>query len=838
LGKKCEQLSKTLSARTGELMLAAQELRRQQSARERAEKAYRDTSQLLEKIFSTSQISLAFLDTELKFIRVNEGYAAAAGYPPEFFPGRNYFELFPSAEFEAMFRESVRTGRTYSAAETPLIDPLFPERETTYWDWNLIPVKGAAEEVEALLFCSVNVTERVRDEKASRDSEAVFRRLFDEAPIGAGIVGLDYRFQHVNNEYCRITGYSAEEMTALTFAEITHPDDLNADLEFTTALTAGEIDQYRMEKRYIRKDGAVTWVRLSVRLLRNPDGKPLYFLPLVEDIVEHKKAEEALLQSEERYRLHFENVSDVVYVTGRDFRVSDISPSVKGLLGYDPEEIIGRRIDELSLLPPEYVNTALTNTLRIFSGEKSGPTEYEFITKDGVRKFGEISGSPLWKGGEVIASIAVARDITQRKQIEVELERYRLHLEEMVGQRTEELINLNRQLEQEICERKKAEAKLRNQVEFSERLIDSSADGIVAFDCDARFTVWNPAMEQATGVQKEYALGKKALDVFPYLRETGEDQNYFAVLAGKTAISKDRPYCIRETGREGFYEAHYSPLRNESGEIIGGLAVIRDITGRKQMEEAVRESEESYRRLSESLETMVKKQVAELKQAESLAAIGKMVSVVAHEVRNPLQSALLGFETLRIMSHDKEFLETLKDIESSLDMLNGVVDELLDFSRPTRLNRRPCRIGTTINNAIDLLRPRLHNIQLHFDLEDAEKEILVDREKLSRALLNLLANAIEAMPGGGELRLCSNLRKEEVGWFLKINIADSGCGIPEDILLQIEEPFFTTKPRGTGLGLSICRKIIDAHGGHMYITSKSGIGTSIDLILPAIFCPE
>jgi len=151
-------------------------------------------------------------------------------------------------------------------------------------------------------------------------------------------------------------------------------------------------------------------------------------------------------------------------------------------------------------------------------------------------------------------------------------------------------------------------------------------------------------------MEKEQVLGKNAFELFPFLKETGGDQDYLAVLEGKTITSKDRPYYIQKTGRQGFYEARYSPLRDKKGAIIGGLALIRDTTDRKRAEEVLRESEAKYRSLSESLEDMVKKQVAELKHAETLAAIGKMISVVSHEIRNPLQNIRLGFETLRLIS--------------------------------------------------------------------------------------------------------------------------------------------------------------------------------------------
>ncbi len=151
----------------------------------------------------------------------------------------------------------------------------------------------------------------------------------------------------------------------------------------------------------------------------------------------------------------------------------------------------------------------------------------------------------------------------------------------------------------DITERKQAEKKLEREKIFSERLIASSVDGILAFDQNCNYTLWNPGMERISGKKSEDIIGKHAFDIFPFLKETGEDKFFFDALAGKTAVAKDRPYYIEDTRQKGFFEGYYSPIRDESDEVIGGLGVIRDITARKQVEETLRESEEKYRQLFE-----------------------------------------------------------------------------------------------------------------------------------------------------------------------------------------------------------------------------------------------
>jgi PAS domain S-box-containing protein len=226
--------------------------------------------------------------------------------------------------------------------------------------------------------------------------------------------------------------------------------------------------------------------------------------------------------------------------------------------------------------------------LDLYGTSRSGVVHLDvLITPLGLRERGFVSGYLLQ-----------VQDITERVRAESQrdatLEALReAHddLEMRVEERTAGLLQVNQTLREEIAERRRVEQALKREKEFTERLIESSVDGILAFDRDYRYTVWNPGMERIAGVSKKECIGKYAFDVFPFLKEMGEDWYFDAALAGKSVVAKNRPYTVPEAGQQGFFEGHYAPLYGASGEIIGGLAIIRDITEQTQAEKELLEKE-------------------------------------------------------------------------------------------------------------------------------------------------------------------------------------------------------------------------------------------------------
>jgi len=169
------------------------------------------------------------------------------------------------------------------------------------------PIRDRTGQIVGASTIASDITERRRVEATLHDSEERFRLTFEQAAVGIAHVALDGRFLRVNRKLCDIVGYTAPELLSRTFQEITVPDDLDADLANIQKMLANELPTYQMEKRYIRKGGAIVWVNLTVALARDPSGQPQYFISVVEEISDRKRADEVLRQAEDRYRGLFEN---------------------------------------------------------------------------------------------------------------------------------------------------------------------------------------------------------------------------------------------------------------------------------------------------------------------------------------------------------------------------------------------------------------------------------------------------------------------------------------------------------------------------------------------------
>jgi len=245
------------------------------------------------------------------------------------------------------------------------------------------------------------------------------------------------------------------------------------------------------------------------------------------------------------------------------------------------------------------------------------------------------------------------------------------------------------------------------------------------------------------------------------------------------------------------------PIANELGKPYQYVSFRNEITERKETE-------------------------AFLRRAESITAVGQMASGLAHEIRNPLAAIQWTLQLLNVQNpEDKARLEA---VFSELQRVNNIVSELLVLAKPHETKVLDVQLDDVLALVVNLMngQARHHHVVLRTEIESTPP-VRCDPNQLKQVFMNLIKNAIEATLNGGEVQICIGpIGKDEV----RIRVVDQGIGIPEDILVKLGEPFFSTKNKGTGLGIMVCHKIIQDHHGKMNIQSKVNEGTIVDIILP------
>ena len=281
-------------------------------------------------------------------------------------------------------------------------------------------------------------------EIALRNSEELFRLIFDQSPLGSIITTLDYTPLRINNAYSQMLGYSKEELLQIKFPEYTQPEDMNIELKNLNRLISGEIDNYEMEKRYFHKNGKIIWVNLSVSAVKDQTNKIIRFLALVEDITERKKSEAEI----QRLANVVEFSNDAIITKSIKGHILNWNKGAEQIYGYSAQEVLGKHVSMLA--PPELKKEMDELINKIRSEIKINNYETVRLTKDGKLIDIAITLSPVFdSSGKLIAISNISRDITERKYAEKQLEEY-----------SDKLSNINKLLNVEINDHEKAEIKL------------------------------------------------------------------------------------------------------------------------------------------------------------------------------------------------------------------------------------------------------------------------------------------------------------------------------------------------------------------------------------------
>ncbi|KPJ62014.1 MAG: hypothetical protein AMJ42_00335 [Deltaproteobacteria bacterium DG_8] len=755
--------------------------------------------------------------------------------------------------------------------------------------------------------------------------------IFETAGEGIFIVDADGRLLRSNPTFDKLLGYEKDELKGKLFTEIAHKDAKVQKITSTSKIHHfHRSNEFPMDMEFIHKGGIAVPVRLRSTLIKDEKGKVVEAIGIVEDLREDK-GERKLVQKvwETQETLHnvLANSGDAIFVADANGRITIVNGALLQMLGYQEDEIVGKHLIELSpyegnfttttredvSITEEYLNHQIEKANELF--EKGKVTNYELylIHKDGKIVPIEATISVLKdQQGERRGSIAICRDITERK---------------------------------------KAEEEIKESRDFLENIFKTSADGIIVTDSQGFITMVNEAVERMIGYSQDELIGKHTLELSAKGKEYKEKGKKFVTKLFEEGFVVGAEHTwLRKDGSLVDTERNVALFRDSEGNITGAVASIRDITERKKAEEALKKSEEKYHSVIENasdaiistnkegmiitfnkraeemfghsheeilgkpflllatpnergrqrdifrkfetninstkkiyegkglkkdgqefdLESSVsflevhgeyiitsflrdiserKSMEHKLLQSEKLKSLGELAGGVAHDFNNIL-AAILGRVQLLRMQIDtppgkEERRKSTRDLKKSLDViekasLDGAetVRRIQEFSRRREEDKyfTPVDLNKAIEDALEFTKVRWKN--------EAESKgtIIHVKKKLSplspiagsapelrEVITNLINNAIDAMPQGGEIRIKTLMDNRHV----VIKFEDTGSGIPKAFMYNIFDPFFTTKgPKATGLGLSVSYGIINRHGGNIKVDSIEDQGTTFSIQLP------
>lgn len=750
--------------------------------------------------------------------------------------------------------------------------------------------------VGGIVINSRDLTDRFKVQEALRQSEVRFRAIFENAALGIALSDPSGILLASNPAMQALIGYNETELRQVKFTAITHPDDVGAGVNLYQQLISGAISFYQLEKRYFHKNGRLVWGRLTVSLVRDKAGSPLFSVAMVEDITAEKETESALL----RISKAVENASDAISIA--DSLVSSLTylnPAFCQMFGYTLEQLNSAGGSTVLFCNPTLVN----EVYRIAARGEGWQGEVEMLSRRGVIKHIALRADAIKDvTGEVVGVIAIHTDITEQKQAEAALRRS-YHRAELLKQITTEIrssldlphifqttvtqlgqaLQVNRcvvylyQVEQEatlplvaeylepgysslrycevlvaghpclekvlVCDQAIASTDI-----YAESLLDSTAKLYRAMDLKSQLIIRTSYQGEPNGM-----IALQQCDTYRHWDST--EIELLEAVAAQVGIALAQASLLEKETKTAAQLAQQN--------VALQLSKARANTKATELEQALRELQRTQ---------------AQLVQTEKMSSLGQLVAGVAHEINNPVGlitgnigyaceyiQDLLGIINLyqqyypqslqpiqdRLEAIDldfliKDLLKLLHSMKVGADRVNQIVLSLRNFAR-NEDKMAAVDLHEGIDNTLMILQSRLKANGKNPEIKVIKEYALLPLVEcyagpLNQVFMNLISNAIDALESCGvgdsrstaepSITICTETKGDSQ---VIIRIIDNGMGMTEEVQKRLFNPFFTTKPigKGTGLGLSISYEIVvEKHGGELQCFSAPGQGTQFIIEIP------
>jgi PAS domain S-box-containing protein len=595
-----------------------------------------------------------------------------------------------------------------------------------------------------------------------------FASILDAMVDAVYVIDVDFNVQYMNEVMMK--DFGGEDINRKCYQVIQKRDDI---CPWCKAPEVFHGESVRWEQHVPSQDRTYTLIEFPFRGSDNSISKVAIF----RDITESRKAEEKVRASEEYYKRLFENIHCGVYVSSKEGKFLDANQALLDMLGYESrEEFLSIDIEK-----DLYVRPKDRQEFQKLMERDGSVTDYEvdFKRKDGgIISVLHTSQARYDEQGNLLGYEGLNVDQTNRKQMEKDLQ----------------------------------EAN-----DFLNNVIRSSPNAILGADMKGNIFMWNKSAEEILGYKADEVIGKMNVKkIYP----KGMAKQVMKMMRGP------------KYGGSGKLRAYPISHMRKDGEVIEGslsAAIIYDAQGRAIASVGIfvdlRETMEMERRLMETQEQLL--------QSEKLAAMGRLISQIAHELNNPLYGIMNTLELLKTeVSPENKRRRVLDMALSETVRLSELLRKMLSFSKADEEEKQPVDVNTILDEILLLMAIHLreNSIRIRRSFEDHLGKVYASKNQLRQIFLNMITNAREAMPEGGNL----TVKTVSKGEWIHIELSDTGSGIREEHLDKIFDAFFTTKDsvKGVGLGLSVCYGFVKDHGGNLKVVSKVGEGTTFTIVLP------
>jgi PAS domain S-box-containing protein len=651
--------------------------------------------------------------------------------------------------------------------------------------------------------------DRAEQRRQLEEAEARYQALFDRLPVGLFRAAPSGEFLDVNPALVDMLGYpNRESLMGARGADLyIHPADRGRWQE--QAERDGLVRD--VEAPFRRRDGSIAWLRINARLVRDADGRILWYEGSLEDVTARKRIEDALaerMRQLETMRAATEEIIRELDLTTLMHLVvrwgTELVGGTAGVVGLwdaaaqaiEPHAWCGRK--ELFRTGGWKLGEGLIGTVAarrhgmVVNGDTvspAGPPDREHGGQAAA-----MVAEPLVSADRLLGIVAVATEERNRRFTESDR-----HILGLFAAQVAVAMD-NARLFGELSQAKGE----------WENTFNAAADLIAVLDLDSRFLRVNQALAQRLRMQPQDVIGRRCEEVFEGCEGCRSGQCAFSrCVELRQSATEERE--IPRTG-EVFLQT-YSPFLDAHGSLVGVVQISKDVTALRKLQQ-------------------------QLMHSDKMIALGRLVSGVAHEINNPLTAILGNAQLLQLDARDEVTRQRAKVLVSETERTAKIVRSLVTFARSQKPNRKPVQVNPLVEEALKLRASDwlLRNIAIERRLAPGLPPILADGPQIQQVLLGLLTNAEQAVVSrtGGVIGVETGA--DYPNGMVTVSVTDNGPGIPPEALGKIFDPFFTTREvgKGTGLGLAISYSIIHEHGGHLQARNRPQGGACFEFALPVI----